>query len=195
MVRLILFVAVALIVGPLAVTAPPARGASPSQAAPVWRFTMPSLTGQAVDLARYQGQVAMIVNTASRCGFTPQYKALEELYQKYHPQGFVILGFPANNFLWQEPGTNAEIGTFCQKNYGVTFDMFAKISVRGSDKAPLYQFLTDDRTDPKFGGQIFWNFTKFLVGRDGQITARFGPPVSPDAPEVVAAIEAALARH
>jgi glutathione peroxidase len=193
MLRILLLVAVALTLGSLTITVPPARGASRSAVPPVLDFKMPSLTGQEVDLSRYQGQVVMMVNTASRCGFTPQYKGLEALYQKYHAQGFTILGFPANNFLWQEPGTNAEIGAFCQKNYGVTFDMFAKISVRGSDKAPLYKFLTDDKTDPKFSGEIHWNFTKFLVGRDGQIVARFGPPVAPDAKEVVSAIEAALA--
>ncbi len=195
MLRLLLFAAAVLAVGSLAATVPPARASSATGVPPVWRFTMPSLTGQPVDLARYQGQVVMIVNTASRCGFTPQYKALEGLYEKYHPQGFTILGFPANNFLHQEPGTNAEIGAFCQKNYGVAFDMFAKISVRGGDQAPLYRFLTSDQTNPRFGGQIWWNFTKFLVGRDGQIVARFGPRVSPETPEVVAAIESALARR
>src|SRR5262249_39118063 len=148
--------------------------------APVWRFKMPSLTGQEVDLARYQGEVALIVNTASKCGFTPQYQGLEALHERYPPRGFALLGFPAHNFLWQEPGTNAEIGAFCHKNYGVSFDMFGKISVRGGDQAPLYRFLTDGRTNPRCGGQIMWNFTKFLVGRDGEIVARFGPRVPPE---------------
>jgi glutathione peroxidase len=174
----------------------PADGAAPVPVPvpPVLRFKMPSLSGQEVDLARYRGEVLMVVNTASKCGFTPQYKGLEELYEKYRGHGFAVLGFPANNFLWQEPGSNAEIGAFCQKNYGVNFDMFAKISVRGSDKAPLYRYLTEERTNPRFNGEIMWNFTKFLIGRDGQVVARFGPRTAPEEPQVVAAVEAALAQ-
>jgi glutathione peroxidase len=170
-----------------------AQGAA-GQVPPVLRFRMASLAGQEVDLGRYRGEVLLIVNTASKCGFTPQYKGLEALYEKYGVRGFAVLGFPANNFLWQEPGSNAEIGAFCQRNYGVTFDMFAKISVRGGDKAPLYRYLTEKSTDPRFSGEIWWNFTKFLIGRDGQVVGRFGPRTSPEEPQVAAAIEAALAK-
>ena len=134
----------------------------------------------------------MVVNVASKCGFTPQYKGLEALYKKYEGKGLVILGFPANNFGSQEPGTNAEIQTFCSRNYSVTFPMFSKISVKGSDQAPLYQYLTDKNANPATGGDIGWNFTKFVIGRDGKIVARFDSSVEPESPEVTKAIEAAL---
>jgi len=128
------------------------------------------------------------VNVASKCGFTPQYKALEAVYQKYQDKGLVIAGFPANNFGAQEPGTNEEIKTFCTRTYSVTFPMYAKISVKGADIAPLYEFLTKST-----GGDIKWNFTKFVIGKDGRIVVRFEPAVKPDSPEVTAAIEKALA--
>ena len=166
--------------------------ASMSAAANVYDFTMDSITGAPVPLAQYKGKVVMLVNVASKCGFTPQYKGLEALYKKYEGKGLVILGFPANNFMSQEPGTNAEIQTFCSRTYNVTFPMFSKISVKGSDQAPLYQFLTDKKANPSFGGDIGWNFTKFLVGRDGKIVARFDSAVEPESPEVLKAIEAAL---
>jgi len=134
----------------------------------------------------------MIVNVASLCGFTPQYTGLEAVYEKYKDKGFVILGFPANNFGSQEPGTNDEIKTFCTRKYNVSFPMFAKISVKGADKAPLYQFLTDKQSNPASGGEIQWNFTKFLIGKDGRIIQRFESAVEPQSPEVVAAIEKAL---
>jgi glutathione peroxidase len=155
-------------------------------------FTLNSIDGQPAPLAQYKGKVVMIVNVASLCGFTPQYAGLEALYEKYKDKGFVILGFPANNFGSQEPGTNEEIKTFCSRKYNVSFPMYAKISVKGSDKAPLYQFLTDKQTNPASGGEIQWNFTKFLVGRDGRIAQRFESNVEPQSPEVVAAIEKAL---
>ena len=161
-------------------------------ASSVYDFTLNSITGQSVPLSQYKGKVVMLVNVASRCGFTPQYKGLEALYQKYEKQGFVILGFPANNFMNQEPGTNAEIQTFCTRTYNVTFPMFAKISVKGDDQAPLYQFLTDKRTNPTSGGDIGWNFTKFLVDRNGKIVARFDTKVDPESPDVTKTIEAAL---
>lgn len=166
--------------------------ASMSAASNVYDFTMDSITGAPVPLAQYKGKVVMLVNVASKCGFTPQYKGLEALYKKYEGKGLVILGFPANNFMSQEPGTNAEIQTFCSRTYNVTFPMFSKISVKGSDQAPLYQFLTDKKANPSFGGDIGWNFTKFLVGRDGKIVARFDSAVEPESPEVLKAIEAAL---
>jgi glutathione peroxidase len=146
----------------------------------IYDFTLNSIDGQPTPLAAYKGHVVMLVNVASRCGFTPQYTALESIYEKYKDRGFVIVGIPANNFGSQEPGSNQE----------VTFPMMAKVSVKGEDKTPLYQYLT---TTPKTGGEIQWNFTKFLVGPDGQIVARFEPKVTPDSPEVTAAIEKALA--
>ena len=161
-------------------------------ASSVYDFTLDSITGQPVPLSQYKGKVVLLVNVASKCGYTPQYKGLEALYKKYEDKGLVVLGFPANNFMHQEPGTNAEIQTFCSRTYNVTFPLFAKISVKGSDQAPLYQFLTDKKANPNTGGEIGWNFTKFLVGRDGKIVARFDSAVEPESPEVTKAIEAAL---
>ncbi len=161
-------------------------------ASSIYDFTLNSITGQPVPLAQYKGKVVLLVNVASKCGFTPQYKGLEALYKKYEAQGLVILGFPANNFMWQEPGTNAEIQAFCSRTYNVTFPMFAKISVKGSDQAPLYQYLTDKKANPATGGGIGWNFTKFLVDRNGKIVARFDSAVEPESAEVRKAIEAAL---
>jgi glutathione peroxidase len=161
-------------------------------ASSVYDFTLNSIDGQDAPLAAYKGKVLLLVNVASKCGFTPQYKALEALYEKYKDQGLVVIGFPANNFMAQEPGTNEEIKTFCSRTYNVTFPMYTKISVKGSDKAPLYQFLTDSGANPTTGGEIKWNFTKFLVARDGRVIARFEPAVKPDSPDVVGAIEKAL---
>jgi glutathione peroxidase len=163
-----------------------------SAAYSIHEFTLTSIDGQPVSLAQFKGQVVLIVNVASRCGFTPQYAGLEALYEKYKDRGFVVLGFPANNFLWQEPGTNEEIKSFCTLKYHVTFPMFAKVSVKGSDKTPLYQFLTDKKANPSTGGGIRWNFTKFLVDRNGKVFARFGSSVPPDAPELLAAVEKSL---
>ena len=155
-------------------------------ASSVHEFTLNSIDGKPAPLSAYQGKVVLIVNVASRCGFTPQYAGLEALYEKYKDRGFVILGFPANNFGAQEPGTNEEIKTFCSSKYNVTFPMYSKISVKGDDKAPLYQFLTAT------GGEIQWNFTKFLVDKDGKVVARFEPKVTPESAEVAGAIEKAL---
>jgi glutathione peroxidase len=155
-------------------------------------FTLNSIEGQPAPLTAYKGKVVLIVNVASRCGFTPQYTALEATYRKYKDQGFVILGFPANNFMSQEPGTDAEIQQFCKRTYDVTFPMFSKISVKGDDQAPIYKFLTDKAANPSTGGDIKWNFTKFLVDRDGKVVARFEPATKPEAAEVVSAIEGAL---
>jgi glutathione peroxidase len=155
-------------------------------------FTLNSIDGKPAPLSAYKGKVLLIVNVASKCGYTPQYSALESIYRKYKDQGFLILGFPANNFMSQEPGTNAEIKQFCKNKYDVTFPMYAKISVKGDDQAPLYKFLTDRSTDPKNGGEIKWNFTKFLVGKNGEILTRFEPAVTPDSTEVTEAIESAL---
>jgi glutathione peroxidase len=161
-------------------------------ASSVYEFSMNSIDGKPLPLASFKGKVMLIVNVASKCGFTPQYEGLEAVYEKYKDQGFVIVGFPANNFMAQEPGTNEEIKTFCSTKYNVKFPLYAKISVKGEDKAPLYQFLTDAGANPKTGGEIKWNFTKFLVDRDGKVVARFESAVKPDSPEVIAAIEKAL---
>ena len=161
-------------------------------ASSVYDFTMPALNGSPTPLAGFKGKVVLVVNVASQCGYTPQYEGLQALYAKYKDQGFVIAGFPANNFGGQEPGTNEEIGAFCKSKYGVTFPMFSKISVKGADKAPLYQFLTDKSANPKTGGEIEWNFTKFLVGRDGKVIQRFEPAVEPQSKELVSAVEATL---
>ena len=155
-------------------------------------FTMNSLKGQPVNLSQYKGKVVLIVNTASQCGNTPQYKGLEDLHKKYKDQGLVVLGFPANEFGKQEPGTNDEIATFCKQNYGVDFDMFSKVVVKGEGIVPLYQYLTSSETNPKFAGPITWNFEKFLIGRDGKVVQRFKPSVKPESPQVVTAIESAL---
>ena len=161
-------------------------------ASSVYEFNMNSIDGAPLPLAGFKGKVLLIVNVASHCGYTPQYEGLEAVYEKYKDQGFVIAGFPANNFMGQEPGTNEEIKTFCSTKYKVKFPMYAKISVKGDDIAPLYQFLTNPGANPKTGGDIKWNFTKFLVDRDGKIIARFEPAVKPDSPDVIAAIEKAL---
>src|SRR5665213_2813639 len=150
-------------------------------------FTVTNIDGQPTDLSQYKGKVVLIVNVASKCGFTPQYAGLEALYKKYQDQGFVILGFPANNFKSQEPGTNAEIKQFCTGKYNVTFPMMAKISVKGDGKAPLYQYLTEAPT-AKFPGDITWNFNKFLVGRDGQVIARYTSKVKPTDDEIDGAV-------
>ncbi len=159
----------------------------------VYGYTMNDIDGRPVDLSRYKGKVLLIVNVASKCGYTPQYAGLEKLYQAYAGQGLVVLGFPANNFRNQEPGTNAEIKTFCTANYNVTFPMFAKISVAGVDQSPLYACLTDKSSDPEFAGPIGWNFTKFLIDRDGKIVDRFESAVEPENQQVVDAVQKALA--
>jgi len=158
----------------------------------VLEYTLNSIDGKPAPLAQYKGKVVMIVNVASFCGFTPQYEGLERIYEKYKDQGFVVLGFPANNFGAQEPGTNEEIKTFCSRKYNVTFPMYSKISVKGEDKHPLYQFLTDKQANPSTGGEIQWNFTKFLVDRDGKVIARFESKVTPESADVTSAIEKAL---
>ncbi len=169
---------------------------TPSDAAPAkpgaLHYTVKDIDGKEVALSRYAGKVVMIVNTASLCGNTPQYASLEKLYEKYKAHGLRVLAFPANNFGAQEPGANGQIKEFCTGKYKTTFDLFSKISVKGDDKAPLYQFLTDQKTNPAFGGEVEWNFAKFLVGRDGKIIGRFPAGHDPLSPDVVAAVEAAL---
>lgn len=159
----------------------------------VYSFTMKDLDGKDVCLADYRGKVLLLVNVASKCGFTGQYAGLESLYRKFKDKGLVVMGFPANNFLWQEPGTDVEIKSFCTLNYGVTFPVFSKISVKGSDCHPLYLYLTSKETNPRFEGAISWNFNKFLIGRSGTIVNRFGSRTKPDDKELVTAVEQALA--
>ena len=160
----------------------------------IYDFTMRSIDGQHVSLKSYSGKVVLLVNVASKCGFTPQYTGLEALYEKYKDRGLVIVGIPANNFAQQEPGTNEEIKKFCSSKYMVTFPMMSKVSVLGDDKTPLYVFLTGKDTDPKFAGDIKWNFTKFLFDRNGNPVARFEPNVTPDSAQVTAAIESTLGK-
>lgn len=155
----------------------------------IHQFTVKTIDGKPRSLADYRGKTLLVVNTASKCGNTPQYKGLEALYDKYRARGFEVLAFPANNFMGQEPGTDAQIAEFCEVNYQVSFPLFSKISVKGKDIAPLYAWLTKDSGFP---GDIGWNFAKFLVGPDGKVIARFDPRTKPEDPKLVAALEAAL---
>ncbi len=156
-------------------------------------YEMNSLTGKKVDLAKkYEGKVILVVNVASRCGLTPQYEALQELHEKYADKGLAVLGFPCNQFGGQEPGSAEDIQAFCKENYGVEFDMFAKIDVNGDKACDLYKHLTKLDTKPQGSGKISWNFEKFLIGRDGEVIARFSPRTKPTDKELVAKIEAAL---
>lgn len=170
---------------------------SPAEPPPVksiYDFTMKDIDGKDIKLDAYKGQVVMIVNVASRCGYTPQYEGLQAIYLKYKDQGFVELGFPANNFGGQEPGTEKEIKEFCSLKYNVTFPMFSKISVAGGDQHPLYTFLTNKKSDPDFGGDVTWNFNKFLLDRTGKIVARFDSGDEPQGEKVTQAIEKYLAQ-
>lgn len=169
-----------------------ANGVGKGRAKSVYDFTLKDSKGRDVKLEEFRGRVVMLVNVASKCGYTPQYEGLQKIYERYKDRGFTVLGFPANNFGAQEPGTNEEIQEFCRINYGVTFPIFAKISVKGDDRHPLYKYLTERETNPDFAGQIKWNFNKFLVGRDGRILARFDSADKPEDARVTQAIEAAL---
>lgn len=151
-------------------------------------FTLDTIEGESRPLAEYRGKVILIVNVASKCGFTSQYEGLQELHQRYGDQGLVVLGVPSNDFMGQEPGTNEEIKTFCESNYHVTFPMFSKVSVKGSAKHPLYVWLTKEK------GKVSWNFNKFLIGRDGRVIEKFGSMTKPLSDEMLAAIKAALAQ-
>ena len=156
-------------------------------------FSVRTIDGKPRSLAEYRGRPVLIVNVASECGLTPQYRGLEQLHEEYGPRGLAVLGFPANEFGGQEPGSNPQIEAFCSTRYGVKFDLFEKIKVKGAGIDPLFRFLTDKAQNPRFGGDIQWNFNKFLVGKNGEILARFEPAVEPTSPEVRAAIEQALA--
>jgi len=158
----------------------------------VYGFTMKNIKGKSLPLSMYKGKVLLAVNVASHCGNTPQYADLEALYRKFKDRGFMILGFPANNFGGQEPGSDSEIEEFCSTTYGVTFDMFSKISVKGDDQHPLYAYLTSGRSNPTTKGEVTWNFQKYLIDRSGKVIAAFAPKVKPLSKELVAAVEAAL---
>jgi glutathione peroxidase len=154
-------------------------------------ISLKDINGKVTSLKQYEGKVLLVVNVASKCGLTPQYKGLEALHQKYKDQGFTVLGFPCNDFGSQEPGSNEEIKEFCSTKYNVSFPMFDKLHVKGPEQHQLYTALSGK--DSPFPGDVKWNFGKFLIGRDGRIIKRFEPKVAPDAPEVTQAIEAALA--
>lgn len=161
---------------------------------PLYAFELNDIAGGPVKLAEYRGKVLLLVNVASKCGYTKQYEGLQALYERYAQEGLVVLGFPANNFGAQEPGTNAEIQAFCTTTFGVTFPMFGKISVKGDDIHPLYKFLTDPASNPGFSGDIKWNFNKFLVDREGNVVGRYGSSVEPLGDALTADIEKALAQ-
>lgn len=171
--------------------APQTKPQEKPKVADALNFTMESLDGKPVNLSKYQGNVVLIVNVASECGYTPQYEGLQALHKKYAGRGLRILGFPSNDFGAQEPGTNSEIADFCQRNYGVEFDMFSKITVLGRGQASLYKTLT---STPGFSGNVEWNFEKFLLNRDGKVIGRYKSPVEPLSPEMTRAIEAALGK-
>ena len=172
------------ILNPSPVTPPPEKS--------IYEFVMKDIDGKDVKLDSYKGKVVLIVNTASKCGLTPQYEGLQALYDKYKDKGLVILGFPSNNFMGQEPGTEAEIKDFCTLNYKVTFPMFSKISVKGTDQHPFYTFLTNKESNPGFDGDVTWNFEKFLADKNGKIIARFSPKTKPNDAKLVQAVENAL---
>jgi glutathione peroxidase len=159
----------------------------------VLEFTVKDIDGKDVPLSRFRGKVLLIVNTASQCGFTPQYKGLQEIYEKYKDRGLEILAFPANEFGAQEPGSDAKIKEFCSTKYKVGFPLFSKIVVDGKGIHPLYDYLTSDATNPKFAGRIPWNFSKFLVNRKGEVIGRYKPDVKPESAELTGEIEKALA--
>ena len=155
----------------------------------LYTFTMNDIDGNPVSLSQYQGKVILIVNVASKCGFTKQYAGLQALYEKYQEQGFVVLGFPANNFLGQEPGTNEEIAEFCELNFGVTFPMMSKISVKGKDIDPIYSWLTQKSENGKFDAEVSWNFQKFMINENGDLVDYSAPRESPLSEKIVNWIE------
>jgi glutathione peroxidase len=184
------FMAALIASAPLAVVSALASDQKPTS---VLGFTVKDIDGKDVSLAKFQGKVLLIVNTASQCGYTPQYKGLQAIYQKYKDQGFEVLAFPANEFGKQEPGSDSQIKEFCTTRYNVSFPLFSKIVVDGKGIHPLYAYLTGETTDPKFSGKIGWNFAKFLVNRKGEVVARFGSDAKPESAEVCGQIETALA--
>jgi glutathione peroxidase len=170
---------------------PAAAGATPSEGAPVIDHQVQTLQGETIKLDQFRGKALLIVNTASECGYTPQYEGLQKIYDKYQARGLVVIGFPSNDFGAQEPGSAEDIATFCKKNYGVTFPIMAKVHAKGPEIAPVYKTLTQD-TPEGIKGDVKWNFTKFLVDPTGKIVARFEPKVTPESPELTGAIENVL---
>ena len=162
------------------------------QAASVYDYDLTTIDYDRIHLRDFKGKVVMIVNVASRCGYTPQYASLQKLYLAYKDQGFVIIGIPSDDFGQGEPGSDPEIKQFCRRKYDVTFPMMSKVFIKANPRLPLYQYLTDERQNPKTGGEVRWNFTKFLIGRDGTILARFEPAVTPEDPSLVTAVVNAL---
>lgn len=158
----------------------------------IYDYQLTTIDYERVQLRDFKGKVLIIVNVASRCGYTPQYAGLEKLYRAHKDQGFVIVGIPSDDFGQGEPGSDPEIKQFCRRKYDVTFPMMSKAFIRANPRLPLYEYLTDESQNPKTGGEIQWNFTKFLIGRDGAILARFEPAVTPEDPTLVKAVEAAL---
>lgn len=155
----------------------------------IFDFTMNDIDGNPVKLEIFKGKVILLVNVASKCGYTPQYRGLQNLFSKYKDKNFVILGFPANNFLWQEPGTNEKIKSFCSLEYGVEFPMFSKISVKGRKQHPLYKFLTSKSSNPLFPGKIRWNFEKFIFNAEGKLVGRFHPKIKPEDERIIELLE------
>lgn len=185
--------ALASLIVVLGCVAPSLASSSDPVPSTIYGFKMKNIDGKEVKLSKYRGKVLLVVNVASKCGNTPQYAALEQLYKDDRSKGLVVLGFPANNFGGQEPGSDAEIKEFCKATYQVNFPMFSKISVKGDDQDPLYKWLIANSDQPD--EQIDWNFAKFVIGRDGRVFKRFKSRVKPDSPEVMDAINAALAQN
>ncbi|MSR89130.1 MAG: glutathione peroxidase [Candidatus Margulisbacteria bacterium] len=158
----------------------------------IHQFQLTDITGKPMPLSVFKNNVVLIVNVASKCGFTSQYKELEDLYTKYKEKGFVVIGVPANNFVWQEPGSNKEIQSFCQLTYGVQFPMSEKVSVKGKDISPLYRYLTQENSNKKTQGAISWNFNKFLIDRSGRVYSRYASKTSPQSKEIIKDIESLL---
>jgi glutathione peroxidase len=174
----------------------PATPASPAaseakDSSPFYAFDVEAIDGVRTNLAPYKGQAVLVVNVASKCGFTKQYAGLQKLHEAYRGRGLAVIGFPSNDFLGQEPGTNAEIQQFCSLKFGVDFPLYAKIHVKGKDKHPLYAWLIDKALHPQTG-DVSWNFNKYLIGKDGNLLAHFGSRTAPDAPELIEAVEKAL---
>jgi glutathione peroxidase len=175
-----------------AVAVAPAADKGDKKVAPALNFKMKGIDGKEVDLSQYQGKVVLVVNVASKCGYTPQYTGLQKLYETYGKDGLVVIGVPANEFGGQEPGSDDQIAAFCTDKYKVTFPMMSKVVVKGEGITPLYKFLTSKESDPDHAGDIKWNFTKFLIGRDGKVVGRFEPAVKPE--EIGKKIEVELAK-
>jgi glutathione peroxidase len=186
-----LLLAVGLALGAAGAGAVGEAGSGDAPASPIFELTLPRIDGTPESLSVYRGRVLLLVNVASKCGFTRQYAGLEALYDRHRERGFAVLGFPSNDFRSQEPGTNAEIAEFCRSTYGVRFPMFEKLALKGEDAHPLYRYLTG--LPAPIGGSVEWNFQKYLVDRRGRVVAKFAPRTEPDDPELLRRIDALLA--